>query len=93
MARKIIRTKKTFEETKPADIDEVIPEEKYIVTLSNEDTKFLLIYKDEKTAMLLAMDGTYEAVAIPISQFNRGKYSFEADGKRVNATLEVHQKE
>ena len=93
MARKIVRTKKTFEEIKPADIEEVVPEEKYIVKLSNEDTNFLLMYKDEKTAMLLAMDGTYETVAIPISQFNRGKYSFEVDGKRYNATVEIHKKE
>jgi hypothetical protein len=85
MAKRIIKrrtdsTKKPedkFKEVKPTEIELTAPEEKYIVTLDSEETKFLVTFKNEQVIQCMALDGTYETITIPVSQFNRGKYTFE----------------
>lgn len=98
MAKKIIRknkldgsTKDKFTKINPIELAEITPTENYIVKLSCEDTKFLVTFKNEQVVQCTALDGTYETITIPISQFNRGKYSFEheEDGKSKKHTAEI----
>ena len=79
---------------KPTSIGEVAPEPQVIVKLSTEDTNFCIAFKDDTTVVLLALDGTYETVSIPVSQFNRSKYTFKAEDNKTytaNLTIGTHK--
>lgn len=98
MAKKIVRKnttpkeegEKKFTEIKPAELTNIAPSENYVVTLSTEDTKFLVTFKNDQVVQCMALDGTYETINIPVSQFNRAKYSFESeDGTKHTAVVSV----
>lgn len=67
------------------------PTARYIVNLDTEDTDFLIVYSDESTVVLLAMDASYETISIPVEHFLRGKYIFKVDGKRYVAKLTIRE--
>lgn len=86
------KTKAEIEPIKATSIGLVVPDDKIAMKLSTEDTSWFLIYKDEVSAVFLAMDGTYETISIPVTQFNREKYTFEADdGKSYTAKISMYK--
>jgi len=90
---KVKSKKEKFEVIKPIDVEDVVPHTRYIVKLDCEGTKFLVTFKNDQVIQCMALDGTFETITIPISQFNRGKYTFEyeEDGetKKYIAKIEV----
>lgn len=87
-----------FVEVTPSSVPLITPSENYIVRLSTEDTKFLVTFRNDQVVQCTTMDGKYETIVIPISQFNRRKYTFEYEDEegvmqKVTSLVTVYKEE
>lgn len=88
-----IKSATTKKNTIPKGVREVEPSKRFIVNLDTEDTDFLIVYADESSVVLLALDNTYDTITIPISQFLKGRYTFKVDGEKYVAKLTIKEVE
>lgn len=83
-----------YEDVKPSEVKEMLPKEKMIIRLDIEPkTNFFIIYKDK--THVVALDKDYTTISIPVSDFNKGKWTFEREDGEGTYTckLAVYQVE
>lgn len=93
MSRVIRKKNKVVpKEIKPTLIKHITPDPQQVIAkLDTEETTWVIVFKDDSTVVLLALDGSYETISIPVTQFNRSKYTFEADdGKTYTANIKLY---